>query len=157
GDDPRPGSTTHLPFGPDWPDRPAMRIRLVEGTAAPQWDDADRVLTVSLPKARRVTTSASCYLDPSDLDVLRVWDGRRALCEEAADPAPPPPLAGEALVAPAEARGRITRAPLEGRTELIPPSLPMVPPHAVQQPLGLPTFSRLPIVHDPSSPFAGVT
>lgn len=157
GDDPRPGSTTHLPFGPDWPDRLAMRIRLVEGTAAPQWDDADRVLTVSLPKARRVTTAASCYLNPSDLDVLGVWDWLRELFEEAGDTALAHPLAGEALVDLAEARGRITRATLEGRNELITPSLPMVLTHAVQQPLGLPTFSRLPIVHDPSSPFAGVT
>lgn len=151
------GWITQLSFGPDWPERAALRIRLVEGVAAPQWDDADRVLTVSLPKAGRVTTALSCYVDPTDLDVLGVWDWLRELFDEAGDAALTHPLAGEVLVDLADARGRITRATLEGRNELLTPSVPVVLTHAVQQPLGLPAFTRLPVVHDPSSPVAGVT
>ena len=55
--DPRPGSVTHVPFGSTWPARTAFRIRLAEGESASGWDDADRVLTVSLPKAQTTQTA----------------------------------------------------------------------------------------------------
>ncbi len=41
---------------------------------------------------------------------------------------------------------------LDGSNEFITPSLPVTLTHAVQQPLGLPTWTRLPIVHEPPSP-----
>ena len=65
---PLAGSVTQISFGSGWPDRQPFRIRLADGTAAPSWDDAQRVLTVWLAKAETATVPLSSYVDP------RTWN-----------------------------------------------------------------------------------
>ena len=150
--DPRPGSVTHVPFGGTWPDRTAFRIRLAEGGQAPAWDEADRVLTVSLPKGQTIQTAMSCYVNPDDLDLLGVWDWLRVLFEDLEAYELQNPGAGSQLVGSAANRGLLTRLALDGSNEFITPSLPVTLTHAVQQPLGRPTWTRLPIAHDAVPP-----
>ena len=157
GADPRPGSVTHLSFGPDWPARRSLRLRLVEGKTPPSWDDAERLLTVSLPKAATTTTALSSFLDAEDLDLLGVWDWLRGLFELADAAALADPAAGTELVELALTRGEVTRRTLEGGNPMITPAERVTLTHAVQQPLGLPTFTRLPIVHDAASPIVAAS
>ena len=155
--DPRPGSVTHVPFAGAWPDRTAFRIRLAEGQGPPTWDGQDRVLVVSLPKGQTAQTALSCYVNPADLDLLGVWDWLRVLFEELDAYELAFPDAGPELVAIAAQRGLLTRMVLDGSNEFLTPSLPVTLTHAVQQPLGLPQWTRLPIVHNPSSPIDAAT
>jgi hypothetical protein len=150
--DPRPGSVTHVPFSGTWPDLSAFRIRLAEGQGLPGWDQADQVLTVSLAKGQTAQTALSSYVHPADLDLLGVWDWLRTLFEQTDAYELQFPGAGAELVWTAAGRGMLTRLVLDGSSEFITPSLPVTLTHAVQQPLGLPTWTRLPIVHDPASP-----
>jgi hypothetical protein len=94
----------------------------------------------------------SCHVHPQDLDLLGVWDWLRELLEFADAALLQDSQAGPEIVALAAARGRLTRQVLDGGSELITPSVPVTFTHAVQQPLGSPAFTRLPIVHDPASP-----
>ena len=94
--------------------------------------------------------------DPEDLDLLGVWDWLRVLFEQ-----------WEAFGLQFRARPawRSTTSPRSGgcspgwcstaAIEFITPSLPVTLTHAVQQPLGLPTWTRLPIVHQPGVPGRG--
>jgi YD repeat-containing protein len=150
--DPRPGSVTHVPFSGAWPDQAAFRIRLAEGQQPPTWDEQDRVLTVRLPKGQTTQTALSSYVHPGDLDLLGVWDWLRALFEQLESYELQFPEAGAQIVASTADRGLLTRLMLDGSNEFITPSLPVTLTHAVQQPLGLPTWIRLPIVHNPASP-----
>jgi hypothetical protein len=152
GVNPRPGSVTKVSFGRAWPEREAFRIRLAEGDVPPTWSDGERVLTVVLPKGQVATTALSCFTTPDDLDLLGVWNWMRELLEaldayalQQADAAPE-------LVAIAEIGGQLTRQVLDGGNEFITPSAQLQLTHAVQQPLGRPSWTRLPIVHNPASP-----
>ena len=150
--DPRPSCVVHLPFGADWPDREAFRIRLVEGTSLPSWDDSERVLTIKLAKGQATSTALSCHTNPGDLDLLGVWNWLRELFEAVDAAGLQDAGAGSELVQAATNRGLLTRLVLDGSNECITPSVPLTFTHATQQPLGRPTFTRLPIVHDPTSP-----
>ena len=150
--EPRPGSVTHVPFSGTWPTRTAFRIQLAEGQHPPAWDDTGRVLSVFLPKGQTAQTALSSFLRPEDLDLLGVWDWLRVLFEQAEAFQLQFPEAGTALNFITAQRGLLTRLVLDGSNEFITPSLPVTLTHAVQQPLGLPTWTRLPIVHEPASP-----
>lgn len=150
--DPRSESVTHVPFSGAWPAFTAFRIRLAEGQGLPGWDRTDQVLTVSLAKGQTAQTALSSYAHPADLDLLGVWDWLRTLFEQDDAYQLQFPGAGAELVWTAAGRGMLTRLVLDGSSEFITPSLPVTLTHAVQQPLGLPTWTRLPIVHDPASP-----
>jgi hypothetical protein len=145
-------STTRVGFGGAWPDPSAFRLRLVEGTGLPAWDDAARELTVALPKGATATTQLSCFVDPDDLELLGVWNWMRELFEEADDAALQQAGAGSGVVTITVDRTELTQLVLDGRHEFITPSVPLTLTHAVQQPLGHPSFTRLPIVHRPSDP-----
>lgn len=149
--DPVQGSVTHVPFGGTWPARTAFRLRLAEGQQPPAWDDTGRVLSVFLPKAQTAQTALSSFVQPEDLDLLGVWDWLRVLFEQAEAYQLQFPGAGAELNFISGNRGQLTRLVLDGCNEFITPSLPVTLTHAVQQPLGLPTWTRLPIVHQPSS------
>ena len=81
-----------------------------------------------------------------------MWDWLRVLFEQAEAYELQFPDAGAELDAITAQRGLLTRLVLDGSNEFITPSLPVTLTHAVQQPLGLPTWTRLPIVHEPASP-----
>lgn len=146
-------SVTCIDFHAKWPDSQAFLIRLAEGESAPSWQDAARVLTVSLGKAESVTVGLSCYVDPQNLDLLGVWRWTLELYE-AAQAVALQQGSGTGIVQLADELALLTRLVLDGGQEMITPQLAVTLVHAVQQPLGRPTWSRLPIVHNPASPDA---
>jgi hypothetical protein len=150
---PATGSVTHIGFQAGWPDSRAFRIRIADGQSEPSWQDATRVLTVSLAKADSVTVGLSCYVDPQDLELLGVWrwileayESAQALTLQAGS--------GSGIVDLADEYALLTRLVLDGGHEMLTPQLDVTLVHAVQQPLGRPSWRRLPIIHDPQSPGA---
>ncbi|MFY9932410.1 MAG: hypothetical protein WAK82_30860 [Streptosporangiaceae bacterium] len=147
------GSVTHIGFQAGWPDSRAFRVRLADGQSTPAWLDAERVLTVTLGKAESVTVGVSCYVDPSDLDVLGVWSWVLELYE-AAQALALQQGSGTGIVQLTDELALLTRLVLDGVYGMITPQLDVTFVHAVQQPLGRPSWSRLPIVHHPEDPAA---
>jgi hypothetical protein len=150
--EPRPGSVTRISFGSEWPDRAPFRLALAEGPGPPAWDGPARELTVFLPKAWEVEVPISCTLDPADLDLMGVWNWMREWFEAVEGFAMTQPGAGVEVVFMTDLRALLTRQVLEGRHEMITPAVAMTLVHATQQPIGRPTFTLLPVVHDPGSP-----
>jgi hypothetical protein len=151
---PHAGPVTQVSFGTGWPDRQPFRIRLADGTAAPSWDGQARVLTVSLAKAESATIPLGCYVDPADMELLGVWDWVREFYEEEQTAVLGAGGAGAALVSLADELALLTQLTLGGGNEMITPRLSMSLVHAVQQPLGRPAWTRLPVVHHPEAPVA---
>ncbi len=152
--EPRPGSVTRIGFGQAWPDRPPFRMVLAEGAAAPSWNAAQRALTVFLAKAEVVQIPTSCTLAPADLDLMGVWNWMRAWFEAVEADAMQQVDGGMEIVGVTNQRALLTRQVLEGRHEMITPAVTLTLTHAVQQPIGRPTWTLLPVVHDPASPVA---
>ncbi len=151
--DPRPGSVTFIDFGTQpWPNTSSFRLLLVEGNQPPAWDSTSRVLTVSLQKGGFVTVPLSSYLLPPDLDVMGVWGWLRELFEASEMSAMQSSDADSQLTTTSTDIAEVTRLVLEGGHEMITPARTLTLVHAVQQPLGEPTFVQLPVVHDPSAP-----
>lgn len=143
----RPGSVTFIDFGTAWPQRQPFLLTIVEGTAAPAWDAAHRVLTVSLPKAMVAQVDLSCYLYESDLLIMGAWTWLREyfVAQELAAM-----QGGDAQVlvgAVTDLVALITRLVLEGGHDMLTPARTLTLVHAVQQPLGQPRFIQLPVVH----------
>lgn len=117
-----------IPFDGAWPNLQAVRLRLngLEADAAPaqpQWDAANRVLTVQLAQGETATVRISSYFDTADLANTGVWEWI-----EEANPADLATL----------------RAQYEsGRTWLHLPFRTLVLVHAVQQPLVIPQIDAL--------------
>ncbi|WP_411699535.1 hypothetical protein [Conyzicola sp.] len=61
-----------------WFDRQPVLVRIVEGTAEPEFDADAKTLTVFLPKAAATTVRLSSFLDDEgtrrDPDLMRVWN-----------------------------------------------------------------------------------
>ncbi len=78
GDDPsKTEPLLQVPYTGTWPDLDAFRLRIAEQTATaqpPHWNEADRLLTVFLPKARRATVRYSSYVLPATLEAHGIWD-----------------------------------------------------------------------------------
>jgi hypothetical protein len=151
---PLAGSVTQISFGAGWPDRQPFRIRLAEGKGAPSWDDAQRVLTLPLAKAEVATVPLSSFVDPQDLELLGVWNWIRELYELDQATALAEGSAGTTLVELADELALLTRLALDGGHEMITPQLSVSLVHAVQQPLGRPEWTQLPVVHHPEAPVA---
>ncbi|HSY34590.1 MAG TPA: hypothetical protein VK814_02455 [Acidobacteriaceae bacterium] len=150
--DVRAGSVTYIDFGSKpWPDASAFRMVLVEGNALPQWDATNRVLTVSLQKASLVTVPLSCYLKPADLAMMGVWGWLREFFE-ALELSALQTGGDYQFTQTSDNIAQITRLVLEGGYPMITPPQTLTLVHAVQQPLGEPTFTQLPVVHDAASP-----
>ena len=148
---PRPGSVTRVSFGSSWPDRRPFRLILAEGKAPPAWNGVARTLTVSIPKAEVVQVPVSCTLDPPDLILMGVWDWMRAWFEAVEGASMQTLQAGTVVVTVADLRALLTRMVLDGQHEMITPAESLTLVHAVQQPLGRPTWTLLPVTHDPGS------
>ena len=148
----RSGSVTHIDFGANWLDRAAFRIRLVEGVAPPVWDDGQRVLTASVPKAWSTIVALSSYVEPDNLELLGVWNWMRELFDAAESAAFTNPGAGAATVGIIDARGQLTQSAIDGTHPMLTPAIQLTFVHATQQPIGRPAWARLPIVHHPDAP-----
>ncbi len=59
---------------PEWPEAKPFRLKLMEGSGQPQWDEAARVLTVFLPKAEIVTFDLSSRVPQQQLARTAVWN-----------------------------------------------------------------------------------
>lgn len=149
---PRPGSVTFVDFGPDWPGRLAFRVALVEGAATPKWDATQRLLTVALPKAAEVEVELSSYLSDGDLELMGVWGWLRELFETAEETAMDGTAADTSVTMTSDVIALLTRLVREGGHEMITPSRTISLVHAVQQPMGRPAFTQLPVVHRPADP-----
>ncbi len=144
---PRPGSVTYIDFGSSWPGRSAFRLVLVEGAARPQWDATQRVLTVSLPKSGSTQVDLSSHLSPADLSIMGVWGWLREFFDAEETAAMASGVADALLSNTSDAIALLTRLVLEGGHDMITPARTLTLVHAVQQPLGRPTFVQLPVIH----------
>ena len=149
---PSPDCVTYIGFGEGWPSRQSFRMQVLEGSGTPGWDAANRVLSVGLPKSAFVTVPVSCFLLPSDLSVMGVWDWIRQAFVTMELEAASSATASTDVPAATDIASLITRLVLEGGHEMLTPAHTLTLVHAVQQPLGEPTFEQLPVVHRPAAP-----
>ena len=149
---PRAGSVTYIDFGTTWPDRKALRLKLVEGNFAPKWDPSSRLLTVSLKKSGSTDIELSSYITPADLGLMGVWGWMREIFEAQEMGVMSGDSSGMRMGTTSDAIALLTRLVLEGGHELITPIRTLNLTHAVQQPIGRPEFVQLPVLHQPNQP-----
>jgi hypothetical protein len=149
---PNADSVTFIDFGDQWPGRLSFLLTLQEGAAAPSWDGSQSALSISLPKAAVSVVELSSYLAPDDLRLMGVWSWIQDAFDAQAVQLMTEPGAGPEVAASSDVRALITRLVTEGGHEMITPSRSLTIVHAVQQPLGLPEFLQLPVVHQPTDP-----
>ena len=154
---PNIGSVTFLGFGSSWPGRQSFRLVMKEGSAEPAWNAANRVLTVTLQKSGVAVVSLSSYLSPDDLGLMGVWGWIRELFDASEVAAMSNSGAAIAVNTSSDTLALLTRLALEGGHEMLTPSRTLTLVHAVQQPLGRPTFLQLPVVHQASNPILAST
>ena len=149
---PRPGSATLLSFGDsgDWQQTLGFRLALAEPQPnqtdqRPNWDPAERLLTVYLAKGQTRVVPLSSYLTADDLKLMGVWQWLREYIERITviDPQPQFLRPGDAVD---EIAHVLQRAVEGGHWMLTPPRL-ITLVHAVQQPIGKPLFAALNVEH----------
>ncbi|WP_088546936.1 hypothetical protein [Paenibacillus aquistagni] len=114
--------------GETWHEATPFRLRLIEGSDQPVWDEATRILTVQLPKSEVARVRVSSIFGGT-LEEMELWNW---LCEACDD-------------------GRISREDnsllrqgiLDGRHWMFTPYRELTLVHAVQQPLLVPEPQRL--------------
>jgi hypothetical protein len=146
------GSSTHIAFGHRWPDREPFRVVVEEGSYLPQWDNSTRVFTIYLEKAQMVEIPLSCYMNSADLSLMGVWDWMREFLEACEAAAMQNSSANFIVPSMTDAFALLTRLVLEGGHPMLTPSLSITLVHAVQQPLGRPQFTLLPVTHQAAEP-----
>ncbi|MEG3627099.1 hypothetical protein [Streptomyces poriticola] len=149
----REGEPFEVPWGGSVWHRPrSFRLRLAEGNAPPHFDEASRVLTVSLPKGR-VATVRVCSAFPFDETLM----GLASWCREQ----PGPPLAPEAATEDGERAARRAEEEQQraatalevaatGRHWMFTPWQELTLVHAVQRPLKQPVLDLRPAAHRPA-------
>ncbi|GGP44913.1 peptidoglycan-binding domain-containing protein [Streptomyces abikoensis] len=136
-----PGEPFTVPWGGEVWHRPrSFRLRLAEGTAAPRFDEASRVLTVSLPKGA-VATVRLC----SGIDFDEKVMGMASWCRDAVESTPQLATETEADAAARRTEElRRTDQALElaaaGRHWMFTPWHELTLVHAVQRPLRTPVL-----------------
>ncbi|MET9735074.1 peptidoglycan-binding domain-containing protein [Streptomyces sp. NPDC006458] len=132
------GRPFEVPWGGDVWHRPrSFRLRLAEGAAPPRFDEASRVLTVSLPKARTATVRV-CSAIHFDEKLM----GLASWCWELPEPSPQQPPEEESRQA--EERRRADAAmelAAGGRHWMFTPWQELTLVHAVQRPLKQPVLN----------------
>ncbi|QIP88088.1 peptidoglycan-binding protein [Streptomyces sp. Tu 2975] len=136
-----PGEPFSIRWGGDVWHRPgSLMLRLAEGSSPPRFDEASRVLTVSLPKGV-VATVRMCSLIDFDEDIM----GMASWCREIPQPAPQlaPETEEEASARQAAEAQRAEHAmevAAAGRHWMFTPWQELTLVHAVQQPLRAPVL-----------------
>ncbi len=148
----RAGSVTYIDFGTQWPQRTSFLLTLVEGSASPEWDSANRELTLSMQKGAVVEVELSSYLFEGDLAQMGVWGWLRELFAAAELNAMQGGSAAYQLGITSDVIALLTRLILEGGHDMITPARTLTLVHAVQQPLAHPEFVQLPVVHQAADP-----
>ena len=148
---PRPGSATLVGFGgrEDWQKVAPFRLALAEGDAAPHWDPIERLLTVSLPKGQTKVTTLSSYTGVEDLKVMGVWQWLREYIEYITTDKPESEF--YRTFGSKDHIAHILQLAVEGGHWMLTPPHLLTLVHAVQQPLGVPAFTRLSAQLDPKS------
>jgi hypothetical protein len=144
-----PQSVVTVGFGQEWPDQQAFRLRVREGTQAPEWDAAQRVLSVFLPKGETRTISVSSHLaDESALETMGMWSWLTERLDDL--------VSQEAMTAEEQAALLAQLQPLSiaGQCWMITPPRQLTLTHAVQQPVEPPTVRRLEAVRLPGTTYA---
>jgi hypothetical protein len=141
---PRPGSATIVGFGgPTWEERAGFRLSLADPAPgqtdlSPRWDPGARVLTVYLPPGAMATVPLTSYVAPHDLKLLGVWQWLREYVESV--------LAApdrQRLAPGADRIAHVLQRAVEGGHWMLTPPTLLTLVHAVQQPIGHPTFAAL--------------
>ncbi len=149
---PRPGSATLVSFGASgaWQQTRGFRLVLAEPAPdqdpRPHWDPAERVLTVYLAKGQTRVVPLTSYVSVDDLKLMGVWQWLRDYLERITVTDPQPQFLQPG--GPADRIAHVLQRAVEGgHWMLTPPRLPTLV-HALQQPLGRPTFSALNVEHE---------
>ncbi len=122
-----------------WPEREPFRLRIAEGSGAPDWNAGARVLTVFLPKAEIAKVRLSSYLGAADLTQMGLWGW----------------LAEAGL--PAAKIAALKQLAVQGRHWMLTPYRTLTLVHAVQQPLYEPKFTSLASVRSLGQTFTTLT
>jgi hypothetical protein len=147
---PRPGSATLIPFGDgaDWQTLRSFRVELDEGDAKPPaWNQGERVLTIFVPKGTMATIPLTSYMTRDDMKLMGVWQWLREYIDSITVEHP--------LVNVLEPRQEVDRIAhilqrsVEGGHWMLTPPTLLTLVHAVQQPIGLPSFTALSVQHEP--------
>ena len=149
---PRPGSVTMVEFQDgDWQNRAGTRLALAEPAGdqvdlRPLWDPAKRLLTVFLPKGETAYTLLSSYLSAGGLKLMGQWDWLRQYIELITifQAQPQYLMPGNAT----DKVNHIVQRVVEGGHWMLNPPTLLTLVHAVQQPIGRPSFTALNVDHD---------
>jgi hypothetical protein len=149
---PRPGSATLIGFGgsEDWQKMLPLRLALGEtgaGHSAPEWNHADRVLTVFVPKGKQTVVPLSSYVMPDDLKLMGVWQWIREHIDVMSTQQPDTDFltVGEDV----DKIAYVLQRSVEGGHWMINPPRLLTLVHAVQQPIGIPEFCAISVQHQP--------
>jgi len=149
GPGPLPESVVTVRFDGEWPDLKGFRIRLREGSGVPQWDAAQRVLSVFLPKGVARTIGISSTLkDESALGTLGIWDWLTDRLDQ---------LVRDGRMDEkqrASRQARLRELSMLGQSWMLTPPRELRLTHAVQQPVDKPVIERLELVRLPGSTHA---
>ncbi len=147
---PRPGSATLISFGGegDWQTMLPFRLALSDGNVAPTWDALNRVLTVSLPKGSCSVVPLSSYIQPDDLKLMGIWQWLQEYIEQTKNGL----IESNTIVSnilDLDIISNILQMAVEGGHWMLTPPRLLNLIHAVQQPLGIPEFTAIPVQHEP--------
>ena len=149
GPGPAPSSVVIVRFDGVWPDLVGFRLRLREGSGAPQWDGAQRVMSVFLPKGDTTTIGVSCTLkDEAALRTLGLWDWLTERLDQLVADNRLDTVAREARLAQLQAMS------LLGQSWMFTPPRELTLSHVVQQPVEQPKINRLNIIRLPGATYA---
>lgn len=140
---PRPGSAALISFGGegDWQKLLPFRLALADGESAPQWDAAERVLIISLPKAFQQVVPLSSYLSTSGLQWMGIWAWLREFIDFLSPRLPQVNAIDPNM--PVDRLAHILQRAVEGGHWMLTPPRLLTLVHAVQQPIGQPAFTSI--------------
>jgi hypothetical protein len=153
---PRPGSATIVEFAgaENWEELTGFRLVLAEPPAAgqsspPHWNAAERVLTVFLPKGTMTTVPLTSFVRAADLTVLGQWQWLRQHIDRRAVTSPE--VERLSVGGGVDEIAHVLQRAVEGGHWLLTPPRLLTLVHAVEQPLGRPSFRAIDLEHDPAS------
>ncbi|NTV47434.1 MAG: hypothetical protein HGB11_13155, partial [Chlorobiales bacterium] len=119
----QPVKIDFYPNGKSWPDPVSFRLKVVEGTDAPSWNEGSRILTAYVAKAEYLKVRYSSVISETQLDIFGVWNWIKNRN--------PGNL------------GDLRKIALSGKHWMLSPSREIILLHAVQQPLKEPVIDKL--------------
>lgn len=150
---PRPGSATLVSFNAntDWQQTHGFRLALSEpapgqSSQTPDWDPVQRLLTVYLAKGSMAVVPLSSYLMPDDLKLMGIWQWLREYIERLTILGARPVALQPGL--PVDRIAHILQRAVEGGHWMLTPPHLLTLVHAVQQPIGQPTWAALNVDHE---------